>query len=121
MYNVIFYENSKGESELWDYLENLREKSLNEKNARIQYKQILFYIELLQKNGTRLGDNITKHLDDGIWELRPGSNRVLYFFFQDKTFVLLHSFQKKTQRTPKREIYKAKYERADFIKRKENV
>jgi len=119
MFNIEFYENNKGESELWDFLESLRKQSANNKDLRIQYKQITFYIELLKNSGTRLPENITKHLDDGIWELRPGNNRVFYFFFQENTFVLLHHFRKKTQKTPKREIEKAKSERADYISRKE--
>lgn len=119
MYTVEFYENMKGESDVWDFLEELRIKAETNKDARIQYKQISFYIQLLQDNGTRLPDNITKHIDDGIWELRPGSNRVLYFFFKNNTFVLLHHFRKKTQKTPRPEIEKAKTERADFLSREE--
>ena len=119
MFNIEFFENNKGESELWDFLEELRIQSETNKDLRIQYKQINFYIELLKNNGTRLPDNITKHLDDGIWELRPGNNRVLYFFFQNNTFVLLHHFRKKTQKTPQREIEKAKKECSDYISRKE--
>ncbi len=119
MYKIEFYENAKGESELWDFLESLRLKSEGNKDLRIQYKQITFYIELLQNNGTYLPEKITKHLDDGIWELRPGNNRVLYFFFEKDTFVLLHHFRKKTQKTPPREIEKAKSERADYLSRKE--
>ena len=92
MYTVEFYENAKGESDVWDFLEELRIKAETNKAARIQYKQISFYIQLLQDNWTRLPDNITKHIDDGIWELRPGNNRVLYFFFKNNTFVLLHHF-----------------------------
>lgn len=119
MYTVEFYENAKGESDVWDFLEELRIKAETNKDARIQYKQISFYIQLLQDNGTRLPDNITKHIDDGIWELRPGSNRVLYFFFKNNTFVLLHHFRKKTQKTPRPEIEKAKTERTDFLSREE--
>ncbi len=119
MFEIEFYENAKGESELWDFLESLREQAETNKDSRIQYKQIIFYIELLKNSGTRLSENITKHLDDGIWELRPGSNRVFYFFYRDNRFVLLHHFRKKTQKTPKREIEKAKAERADYLSRKE--
>ena len=119
MYTVEFYETSDGVSELWDFLENLRRKSASNKDARIQYKQIALYIQLLQDNGTRLSDNITKYLEDGIWELRPGNNRVFYFYFKDNTFVLLHSFRKKSQKTPRREIEKAKTERDDWLARKE--
>lgn len=119
MYNIEFYENSSGKSELWDFLESLRQKSQTSKDARIQYKQILFYIELLSNNGLNLNENITKHLGDDIWELRPGNNRVLYFFMKDNTFVLLHHFRKKSQKTPRREIEKAKLERNDYLLRKE--
>ena len=120
MYNVEFYETQDGKSQLWEFLEDLRIKVATSKDARIQHKQASLYIELLQQNGTRLNENITKHLEDGIWELRPGNNRVFYFFFQDNTFVLLHQFRKKTQKTPKREIEKAKRERDDYLFRKEN-
>ena len=119
MYTVMFYETADGRSELWDFLEELRMKAATNKDARIQHKQITLYIQLLQENGTRLNENITKHLEDGIWERRPGNNRVFYFFFENDTFVLLHHFRKKSQKTPKREIEKAKNERADYIARKE--
>ncbi len=36
----------------------------------------------------------------------------------NNSFVLLHSFRKKTQKTPKREITKAKAERDDYLSRK---
>ena len=120
MYNVQFYETQDGKSQIWEFLEDLRIKAATSKDARIQHKQASLYIELLQQNGTHLNENITKHLEDGIWELRPGNNRVFYFFFQDSTFVLLHQFRKKTQKTPKREIEKAKRERDDYLFRKEN-
>jgi|UniRef100_UPI0040289D46 phage-related protein len=100
MYNIEFYEDSNGKSELWEFLESLRIKAATNKDARIQYKQISLYIQLLEDNGTRLNENITKHIDDDIWELRPGNNRVLYFYFKNDTFVLLHQFRKKHKRLP---------------------
>lgn len=120
MYTVEFYETQDGECQVWDFLEGLRIKAASNKDARIQHKQASLYIELLQQNGTHMSENITKHLEDGIWELRPGNNRVFYFFFQDDIFVLLHQFRKKSQKTPKREIEKAKRERDDYLSRKEN-
>lgn len=119
MYNIVFYENADGESEVWNFLENLRIKSATSKDARIQHKQISLYIQLLQDNGTRLPENITKHLVDDIWELRPGNNRVFYFYYKDDTFVLLHHFRKKSQKTPRHEIERAKAERNDYLARKE--
>lgn len=118
MFVIEFYETSAGLSEIWKFLEDLEKKALTNKDARIQHKQISMYIQLLADHGTRLGENITKHIEDGIWELRPGNNRILYFSFKDETFVLLHHFRKKTNKTPRREIDRAKAEREDWIYRK---
>lgn len=107
MYKIEFFENEKGISEIWNFFEKLRIKSKTNKDARIQFKQLALYIELLEKNGTNLPENITKHISEDIWELRPGNNRVLYFFFQDDTYVLLHHFKKKTQKTPTKELKKS--------------
>lgn len=118
-YNIIFYEKEDGESEIWNFLEDLRYKAVTNKDARIQYNQISLYIELLQNNGTALPNNITKHIEDDIWELRPGNNRIFYFYCDKESYVLLHIFRKKTQKTPQREIKKAKSERDDYLARKE--
>ena len=119
MYEIEFYDTEDGKCPIWDFLEALRLKAPTNKDARIQHKQASLYIELLQQNGTHMNAEITKHLDDGIWELRPGNNRVFYFFYQNDTYVLLHQFRKKSQKTPKREIEKAKTERNDYLRRKE--
>ncbi len=119
MYNVEFYEDDKGNSDIREFLDSLLEASENNKDARIQYKQIARYIELLQKNGTNLPKEITKHIEGDIWELRPGNNRVFYFYFTDNTYVLLHHFRKKSQKTPRREIDKAISEMNNHIKQKE--
>lgn len=118
MFRIEFYTTANGTSQLWDFLDNLQQKSIKSKSARIQHKQILMYIQLLEDHGTRLGNNITKHLEDDIWELRPGNHRVLFFYHKDSTFVLLHQFRKRTQKTPRREIKKAKAERDDWMARK---
>lgn len=120
MYTVEFYEKANGKSDVWDFLEELRIKSTSNKDARIQFKQLSLYIQLLQDNGTNLHSTITKHLDEDIWELRPGNNRVMFFYFKNNTFVLLHQFRKKTQKTPSREIEQAKAERNDYLFRKES-
>ncbi|WP_367268507.1 type II toxin-antitoxin system RelE/ParE family toxin [Ruminococcus sp.] len=51
--------------------------------------------------------------------MKPGNNRVFYFFMEEDTFVLLHHFRKKSQKTPRREIEKAKVERKDYPERRE--
>ena len=50
-YTIEFYITKNGEVLIWKFLEKLRKKSKNDKNARIQYRQISLYIELLQRNG----------------------------------------------------------------------
>ena len=119
MFNIDFYETSDGHSNIQEFLDSLRVKAASVKDARIQYGQIARCIELLQENGTNLPVQIAKHLDEEIWELRPGDNRVLFFYFNEGTYVLLHHFRKKTQKTPPREIDRAKSEMKDYIARKE--
>lgn len=118
MFKVNFYRDSKNVSDVESFLDDLANRSLTSKDARVQYKQVTQYIQFLADYGTRLGEKVTKHLDEDIWELRPGNNRVLFFYFKDDTFVLLHHFRKKTQKTPRKEIERAKSERDDWILRK---
>lgn len=50
----------------------------------------------------------SRALGDGLFELRPkgreGIGRVFYCAQQEKTIVVLHSFVKKTQDTPDKEM-----------------
>ena len=121
MYKIIIYEDADGHSELNEFLMDLANRACSNKDARIQLKQITLYVELLRSNGTRLNQNITKHIQGEIWELRPGNNRILFFYFDGETYVLLHYFRKKSQKTPKSEIEKAEREIKDYKNRiKEN-
>ena len=61
MYNIEFYEDSNGKSELWEFLESLRIKAATNKDARIQYKQISLYIQLLEDNGNQGKYQATYH------------------------------------------------------------
>ena len=118
MYKILFYEEKGGKSPAFEFLENLRVKANKSKDCRIQYKQAVLAIQLLQDNGTWLSSDVTKHIDENIWELRPGNNRIFYFMTDGDTFVLLHVFRKKTQKTPTREIEQAKRERDDYLTRR---
>jgi len=119
MFDIDFYETADGYSEIQEFLDSLRVKAETVKDARIQYGQAARYIELLEKNGTNLPVEIAKHIEDEIWELRPGNNRVFFFFFDHGTYVLLHHYRKKSQKTPRKEIDRAKFEMNDYISRKE--
>ena len=87
--------------------------------------KLLVELDLLEENGPQLREPYSKHLEDGIFELRAkqGSDitRVLYFFFVGKKIVLTNGFTKKTQKTPRAEIATAKNYRAEYIERKESL
>lgn len=119
MYEIIFYEDRDGKSEVADYIRDLRMKAEKNKHSRINFEKIVAYFDLLEEMGTRIGEPVTKHLDGEIWELRPLRNRILYAYYKDNKFVILHHFIKKTQKTPSREIQKAKNNLRDFLERNE--
>ena len=82
----------------------------------------MMIIGVLQDNGNELREPYSKHLSEGIFELRAkvGSDisRVLYFFYIDQHIILTNGFVKKTQKTPQQEIEKAKEYRADYLRRR---
>ena len=86
--------------------------------------KMLRTVDMLETNGSELREQYSKHLDDGIFELRAqiGSDisRALYFFVIGRKAILTHGFVKKTQKTPPSEIERAKVYRADYLSRKEN-
>ena len=114
MYEIIFYQDNKGYSELLEFIEILNSKANSSKNERIMLKQIRFYINILEKLGTRAGEPFTKYIQDEIWEIRPGNNRILFFAWYDNKIVLLHHFRKTTNKTPTYEIERAINEIKDW-------
>ena len=86
--------------------------------------KVLFILDILADNGYELRKPYSKHLEDGIFELRAkvGSDisRVLYFFYVGSRIVLTNGFIKKTQKTPEQQIKLAKQYRAEYLKRMED-
>ena len=117
MYKIVIYEDEHGYSDVEEFVRDLRDRSETSKDARINFNKVVAYIDLLEEMGTRIGEPVTKHLDGEIWELRPLSNRILYAFYKDNTFLLLHHFVKKTRKTPKAEISKAIRKLEDYKRR----
>lgn len=111
-------EKENGKSPVRDYLDELLKKTSKSKDTRIKKEKIIAYIDALAEKGTKIGMPVTRYLGNEIWELRPLSDRILYFFFHSNEFVLLHHFVKKTQKTPQREIGQAKKNMVDYINRK---
>lgn len=102
MYKVEFYENVDGESDVRDYLMKLSEDAKTDKNARINKNKIFAYIRALEEYGTRIGQPIVKHIDGDLWELRPLSNRIFFFYWKDNKFILVHHYIKNHRKLRKR-------------------
>lgn len=119
MYEIEFYEDKNGKSEIADYIRELNRKASSNKESRVNFHKIVAYFDLLEEFGTRIGEPVTKHLGGDIWELRPLRNRFLYAYYKDNKFIILHHFVKKTQKTPKREIEQAKRKLQDYLERKD--
>lgn len=113
-YSVVLYEKDNGEK--------LVKTFIFQSDAKMQAK-IIGLLEVLEEKGNLLREPYSKHLEDGIFELRcqVGNNitRILYFFYYQKQIVLTNGFVKKTQKTPRREIELAKYRKNEYIKRVE--
>lgn len=108
MYEIYFYKDKFGNQPIREYIQELKTKAETNKDARIHYDKITDYIRYLRQNGTRAGEPYTKHIEGDLWELRPLNNRIFFFCWHGNEIVLLHYFVKKTQKTPQREIDKAK-------------
>lgn len=112
MYEIYFYRTRDGKEPVRDFMRELETRT--DKASRVTLGQFVKYIRYLREYGTRAGSKIVKHLDGEIWELRPDSYRVMFAAWYGGSFVLLHTFLKQTQKTPPREIAKAKRELADM-------
>jgi phage-related protein len=117
MFEVEFYEDKHGRQPVREVLTELRDKATASKDARIQYQKILTHIRVLESYGTRIGEPQVKHIDGSLWELRPLSHRILFFYWRDNKFVLLHQFMNKTRKTPPKEIEQAKQYMKDYLER----
>lgn len=112
-WQVEFYEFEEGSSPVFDWY--------GEQDAKVIAKFARIF-ELLEEHGTfvRLPyvDSIT---DTKLFEIRVEQQtniyRILYFAYTGKRFILLHGFQKKTQKTPRRHIETAESRRIEFINR----
>jgi len=85
----------------WDFM-----NTLNEHEA-----QKIYYILDILKIKDRISEKFVKHIKDGLYELRAEYNsniyRVFFCFDKGKVVILFNGYQKKTQKTPAKEINKA--------------
>lgn len=112
-WTVEFYLTEAGASPVEEFLSDLDIKT----QVRFAWS-----IEQLRIQNVRAGEPLVKPIEGKLWELRRASDgniyRLMYFFFVGRTIVFLHGFQKKTEKTPRREIDVAQARMDDYIKRK---
>ena len=98
-WSIEFYIADDGQSPVRDFLAAL--------DAKTQVR-FAWSIEQLRLRNIQARPPLVRHLDGKLWELREESStniyRLLYVFFAGQRIIFLHGFQKKTQKTPRREL-----------------
>lgn len=114
-FSVDFYKEADGSKPLGIFIKSL--------DVKMKAK-VVANLHLLEEYGNRAREPLSKHLEDGIFEIRTivGNDivRILYFFDNDKIIIATNGFVKKQQKTPRSEIDLAKNRRADYHYRKEH-
>lgn len=109
-WSIDFYQYPNGNSPVLDWFK--------EQDAKVKAKLGRVF-DLLEEFGTSVGGDYIKPLEDKLYEIRIEQNknayRIIYFAYTGKKFILLHGFQKKTQKTPRKELNLAKQRMQDFL------
>lgn len=118
MFEIEFYADKNGYSETAEWVMELDKRAQHNKEARVRLKKFAEYTELLRQCGTYIGKPVVKHLEGTeFWELRPTRDRVIFVHIIKNKFLLLNHFVKKTEKTPPREIEKARRMLKDYMER----
>ena len=79
--------------------------------SELEARKVFYVLDML-KMQERLSTKFVKHIEDGIFELRAEHSgnifRVLFIFDEGNIVLLFNGFQKKSQKTPRKEIELAK-------------
>lgn len=98
-WRIDYYETASNKFPVKDFIDKLPIKSQT---------KVYNTLELLTEFGLRLGlPHAKKVTGTQLWELRilgEKSSRFFYIAKAGKSFLLLHSFNKKSQKTPQKEI-----------------
>jgi phage-related protein len=80
---------------------------------------LLHILEMIEEFGPGIGKPHTAPMGEGLFEIRAkgmeGIGRVLFCTLKGKEIVILHSFIKKTQKTSKKEIDKARKRQKELM------
>lgn len=111
-WSIVFYTREDGENPVAQFLGGLDQKT----QARF-----IWSLEQLRARNVQAREPLVRHIEGRLWELRRESNtniyRLLYVTLPGRRILVVHGFQKKTQRTPRSEIELAQRRLADFLQR----
>ena len=89
-----------------------------------QTQEKILYGMLLLKTQERLPSKFVKYIRDGLYELRiewqGNIYRIFFCFDQGNIVILFNGFQKKTQKTPEKEIEKGLKIKVEYEEKKRN-
>ncbi len=112
MAQLVFYTTESGKSPVEENIEKL---------ALPDQAKVFASLSFLETHHYRLREPHVKTLSGNLKELRfrikPGQYIVFFFFHAKEDIVLLHSFIKKTQKTPRIELSMAQKRQKDWINR----
>jgi len=98
-YKISFYTTDRGEAPVREFLSSLSPK---------ERAKCMRYIAALSEMGNSLPACYIKHLEHGLWELRPEYGgvefRLFYFIMIENAFYMLHAIKKKSQKTQRKDI-----------------
>ncbi len=117
MREIRFYRTESGARPIEEFLDSLSGK---------QAQKVAWVLQLIEEMEIIPVQYFKKLVNtDNLWEVRvqAGNNifRLLGFLDGDQLVVLNHGFQKKTQKTPKKEIQIAEVRKKDYLKRRHQL
>jgi phage-related protein len=80
-----------------------------------------YRLDLLKEKGNLARRPISAHLDDGIFELRAKSARMLFYFGIAKTIVFIHCLFKDSRAVPREDIKLAQRRRSEIQRTREKL
>ena len=113
MREIIFYHTRTGSCPVEKFLDSLSAK---------QARKVTWVLQLIEELDNVPSQYFKKMVNtDGLWEARIQTDgnifRILGFLRGDNLVVLNHGFQKKTQKTPRKEIVIAEERKKEYLNR----
>lgn len=121
MYEVDFYEDKQGRSDVYEYISKLNHSK--QKQDRQVLNKFIYQLSMLEELGGQMKPPQTKFLKGyrhPLMELRPQPERFFYAGWTKNRFVILSHYTEKNNKTDPKEIEKALNRLDDWLERKNN-